>query len=103
MIGPISMMIATSAPPMTMPACSVGDRVSTMPMIASISRNVPMPSAKIADAHDVLSSLNEVWPMPRSMPDCANTAQIPSAPSTPPTSCAPVRRDLTPREPLGDG
>ena len=85
-IGPMTMMIATTAPPMTMPACSFGDRLSTMPRIASMSMNVPMPSAKMADAHVVVSSLNEVWPIPRSMPDWANTAQIASAPSTAPTT-----------------
>ena len=47
------MMIATTAPPMTMPAKSPGERQSTIPKIASISMNVPMPSAKIADAHVV--------------------------------------------------
>ena len=48
-----------------------------------------MPSAKIAEAHVVVSSLNDVWPMPRSMPAWQNTAQMPSAPSTAPTTCAP--------------
>ena len=51
--------------------------------------NVPMPSAKIADAHVVVSSLNDVCPIPRSMPLWANSAQMPSAPSTAPTTCAP--------------
>ena len=74
--GPTTMMIATTTPPMTMPAKSPGERASTIPRIANISMNVPMPSAKIAEPHDVVSSLNEVWPMPRSMPVWANIAQI---------------------------
>jgi hypothetical protein len=88
-IGPITMMIATTAPPITMPAKSPGDRVSTIPRIANMRMNVPIPSAKIAEAQVVVSWLKDVWPMPRSMPVWENTAQIPNAPSTAPTTCAP--------------
>ena len=45
-----------------------------------------MPSAKIADAQVTESSLNDVCPMPRSMPDPAKTAQMANAPMTP-TTC----------------
>ena len=47
-IGPTIMMIAITTPPITRPARSPGERVSTIPRIANISMNVPMPSAKIA-------------------------------------------------------
>ena len=89
MIGPTTMMIATTTPPITRPAKSPGERESTMPRIANMSMNVPMPSAKIAEAQVTVSSLNEVWPMPRSTPARAKTAQMASAPSTAPTTCAP--------------
>ena len=82
------MMIATTTPPMIRPAKSPGERESTMPRIAYISMNVPMPSAKIAEAQVVVSSLNEVWPMPRSMALWENSAQMPSAPSSAPATCA---------------
>ena len=62
--GPTTMMIAITTPPMTMPAKSPGERASTIPRIASISMKVPMPSAKIAEPHVVVSSLNEVCPRP---------------------------------------
>ena len=88
MIGPTIMMIATTTPPMTMPARSLGERESTMPRIANISMNVPIPSAKIAWAQVLASWLNEVMPMPRSIALCANTAQMPSAPMTAPRTCA---------------
>ena len=86
--GPTTMMIATTTPPMTRPAKSPGERASTIPMMASISMNVPMPSAKIAEAHVVDSSLNEVCPSPRSTPVLANSAQMPNAPRTAPVTCA---------------
>ena len=38
---------------------------------------VPMPSAKIAEAHVVVSSLKDVWPIPRSIPAWVKTAQMP--------------------------
>ena len=53
-----------------------------------MSMNVPMPSAKIAEPHVVVSSLNEVWPSPSSTPVPVNSAQMPSAPSTAPRTCA---------------
>jgi hypothetical protein len=59
-----------------------------MPRMANMSMNVPMPSAKIADPQGTVSSLNEVWPIPRSMAECEKTAQIASAPSTAPTTWA---------------
>ena len=46
----MTMMIATTTPPMTMPASSLGDFESTIPRIANMSMKVPMPSAKIACA-----------------------------------------------------
>ena len=48
-IGPMTMMIATTTPPMTMPAKSPGERASTIPRIANIRMPVPMNSAKIAE------------------------------------------------------
>jgi hypothetical protein len=71
-----------------MPAKSPGDRESTIPRIANIRMNVPMPSAKIAWAHVAVSSLKLVWPMPRSMAWEAKMAQMPSPPMTAPTTCA---------------
>ena len=50
--------------------------------------NVPMPSPKIAWAQVVVSSLNDVCPMPRSIAVCANTAQMANAPMTAPTTWA---------------
>ena len=85
----MTMMIATTTPPMTMPAKSPGERESTIPRIANMSKAVPMPSAKMADAHGVDAWLKDVCPIPRSMPVCAKTAQIASPPSTAPTNCAP--------------
>ena len=38
--GPMTMMIATTTPPITMPAKSPGERASTIPRIASISTHV---------------------------------------------------------------
>ena len=49
-IGPMTMMIAITTPPITMPARSFGDFESTIPRIANMSMKVPMPSAKIACA-----------------------------------------------------
>ena len=49
--------------------------------------NVPMPSAKIADAHVVASWLKDVWPMPSVMPVWEKSAQMPRAPSTAPMTC----------------
>ena len=47
-IGPTTMMIAMTTPPITMPAKSPGERESTIPRIANMRMAVPMPSAKIA-------------------------------------------------------
>jgi hypothetical protein len=79
------MMIPTTTPPITRPARSLGERLSTMPRIANISMNVPMPSAKIAAPQAVVDWSNDVCPMPRSIAECANTAQMANAPITAPT------------------
>jgi hypothetical protein len=88
-IGPTIMMIATTTPPITIPAKSPGERESTMPRIANMSMKVPMPSAKIADPQGTVSWLNEVWPMPRSIAPCEKTAQIANPPSTAPRTWEP--------------
>jgi hypothetical protein len=82
------MMIAITTPPMTRPARSLGERESTIPRIANISMNVPIPSLKIAWVQVVASSLNEVIPIPRSIALCANTAQMANAPMTAPATWA---------------
>ena len=46
--GPTTMMIATTTPPITMPAKSPGERESTIPRMANMRMPVPMNSAKIA-------------------------------------------------------
>ncbi len=48
-MGPRTMMIATTTPPMTRPAKSPGERASTIPRIANMRSAVPMNSAKIAE------------------------------------------------------
>ena len=89
-IGPSTMMIATTTPPITRPAKSPGERASTIPRIANIRSPVPMNSAKMAEPQLYVSSLKDACPRPMSTPVCVNSAQIPSAPSVPPTSCAPM-------------
>jgi hypothetical protein len=89
-IGPTIMMIAMTTPPMTRPARSPGARGSTIPRIANINMNVPIPSQKIACAHVAASGLNDVIPIPRSIALWAKTAQIANAPITAPTTCEPT-------------
>ena len=102
MIGPTTMMIAMTTPPITRPAKSPGERESTIPRIANIRMNVPMPSAKIADAQVVVSSLNDVWPIPRSIAGLGEHGPDPErAEHGADDLRGPVGGHLAPREALG--
>jgi hypothetical protein len=77
-IGPTTMMIATTTPPITMPAKSPGERVSTIPRIANKRMKVPRPSANAAEAQLVDAESNDVCPMPKSIPVLATFAGWPA-------------------------